>query len=137
MTRTAQTSVAEKVLLEPDSDKWLSRLESLSEFAAHLEKGLSSQKRKLYSRYEREYDKFLCEELEKVRAEGQKARADEWDRRSAEWNKVFKGLLETVERTARSGQEKHATLISMTPALARMPDRSSPPSPIPIEGTRP
>ncbi len=68
VTRTAQTSVAEKVLLEPDSDEWLSRLESYSEFAAHLEKGLSSQKRKLYSCYEHEYDKFLCEELEKVRA---------------------------------------------------------------------
>src|SRR6266576_1525037 len=137
MTRTAQTSVAEKVLLEPDSDKWLSQLESLSEFAAHLEKGLSSQKRNLYSRYEREYDKFLCEELEKVRAKGRKARADEWDRQSAEWNKVFKGLLETVECTARSGQEKHAMLISTTPALACMPDRSSPPSSIPIEGMRP
>ena len=86
-------SIAEKILLELDSNEWLSQLESFSEFAAHLKKGLSSQKRKLYSHYEREYDKFLCEELEKVRAEGQKARADEWDRRSAEWNKVFKGLL--------------------------------------------
>src|SRR6266581_5282754 len=67
VTRTAQTSVAEKVLLEPDSNEWLSRLESFSEFAAHLEKGLSSQKRKRYLRYECEsrYDKFLCEELEK------------------------------------------------------------------------
>src|SRR6266550_3237509 len=137
VTRTAQTSVAEKVLLEPDSDEWLSRLESYSEFAAHLEEGLSSQKRKLYSRYEREYDRFYREELEKVRAEGRKARDEEWDRRSAEWNKVFKGLLETVERTARSGQEKHATLISTTPAPARTPDRSGPPPSIPIEGTRP
>ena len=66
VTRTAQTSIAEKVLLEPDSNKWLSWLESFSEFVAHLKKGLSSQKRKLYSRYEHEYDKFLCEELEKV-----------------------------------------------------------------------
>src|SRR6266550_3143988 len=137
VTRTAQTSVAEKVLLEPDSDEWLSRLESYSEFAAHLEEGLSSQKRKLYSRYEREYDRFYREELEKVRAEERKARADEWDQWSAEWNKVFKGLLETVERTARSGQEKHATLISTTPALAHTPDCSGPPPSIPIEGTRP
>src|SRR6266566_525290 len=53
VTRTAQMSVTEKVLLEPDSDEWLSRLESYSEFAAHLEKGLSSQKRKLYLCYKR------------------------------------------------------------------------------------
>src|SRR6266550_1686146 len=102
VTRTAQTSIAEKVLLEPDSNEWLSRLESFSEFAAHLEKGLSSQKRKRYLRYECEsrYDKFLCEELEKVRAEGRKAWADEWDQWSAE---VFEGLLEAVESERRYG----------------------------------
>src|SRR6266550_1272920 len=148
VTRTAQTSVAEKVLLEPDSDEWLSRLESYSEFAAHLEKGLSSQKRKLYSRYEREYDKFLRKELEKVRAEGRKARADEWDRRSAEWNEVFEGLLEAVESERRYGQERPSTptpdscspqreVRTTTPSLARTPDHSSPPPSIPIEGTRP
>src|SRR6266576_5915385 len=148
VTRTAQTSVAEKVLLEPDSDEWLSRLESYSEFAAHLKKGLSSQKRKLYSRYKREYDKFLREELGKVRAEERKARADEWDRQSAEWNKVFEGLLEAVESERRYGQERPSTptpdscspqreVRTMTPSLACTPDRSGPPPSIPIEGTRP
>src|SRR6266576_2509240 len=147
VTRTAQTSIAEKVLLEPDSNKWLSQLESFSEFAAHLEKGLSSQKRKLYSRYEREYDKFLCKELEKVRAEGRKARADEWDRWSAEWNEVFEGLLEAVESERRYGRERPSapTPNSCSPqlevrttalSLAHMPDHPSPSS-IPIEGTRP
>src|SRR6266550_1164474 len=148
VTRTAQTTVAEKVLLELDSDEWLSRLESYSEFAAHLEKGLSSQKRKLYSRYEREYDKFLCEELGKVRAEERKARADEWDRQSAEWNKVFEGLLEAVESERRYGRERPSTptpdscspqreVRTTTPSLARTPDRSGPPPSIPIEGTHP
>src|SRR6266567_5969985 len=147
VTRTAQTSVAEKVLLEPDSDEWLSRLESYSEFAAHLEKGLSSQKRKLYSRYECEYDKFLRKELEKVRAEGRKARADEWDRQSAEWNEVFEGLLEAVESERRHGRERPSAptpnscspqleVRTTTPSLARTPDHPSPPS-IPIEGTHP
>src|SRR6266576_4855507 len=42
VTQAAQTSVAKKVLLKLDSNEWLSRLESLSEFAAHLEEGLSS-----------------------------------------------------------------------------------------------
>src|SRR6266550_1940889 len=148
VTRTAQTSVAKKVLLEPDSDEWLSRLESYSEFAAHLEKGLSSQKRKLYSCYEREYDKFLHEELEKVRAEGRKARDEEWDRQSAEWNKVFEGLLEAVESERRYGRERPSTptpdsclpqreVRTTTPNLACTPDRSGPPPSIPIEGTRP
>src|SRR6266550_4657370 len=148
VTRTAQTTVAEKVLLELDSDEWLSRLESYSEFAAHLEKGLSSQKRKLYSRYEREYDKFLCEELGKVRAEERKARADEWDRQSAEWNKVFEGLLEAVESERRYGRERPSTptpdscspqreVRTTTPSLARTPDHSGPPLSIPFEGTRP
>src|SRR6266566_2867832 len=148
VTRTAQTSIAEKVLLEPDSNEWLSRLESYIEFAAHLEKGLSSQKRKLYSRYEREYDKFLREELGKVRAEERKARADEWDRQSAEWNKVFEGLLEAVESERRYGRERPSTptpdscspqreVRTTTPNLARTPDHSGPPPSIPIEGTRP
>src|SRR6266550_4229874 len=147
VTRTAQTSVTEKVLLEPDSNEWLSQLESFSEFAAHLEKGLSSQKRKLYSCYEREYDKFLCEELEKVRAEGRKARADEWDQRSAEWNEVFEGLLEAVESERRYGRERPSAptpnsclpqleVRTMAPSLAHTPDHPSPLS-IPIEGTRP
>src|SRR6266576_6183244 len=147
VTRTAQTSIAEKVLLEPDSDKWLSRLESLSEFAAHLEKGLSSQKRKLYSRYEREYDKFLCEELEKVRAEGRKAWADEWDQQSAEWNEVFEGLLEAIESERRYGRERPSAptpnscspqleVRTTAPSLARTPDHSSPPSSIPFAGMR-
>src|SRR6266576_3028232 len=147
VTRTAQTSVAKKVLLEPDSDEWLSRLESYSEFAAHLEKGLSSQKRKLYSRYEREYDKFLRKELEKVRAEGRKARADEWDQQSAEWNEVFEGLLEAVESERRYGRERPSTptpdscspqreVRTTAPSLAHTPDHPSPSS-IPIEGTRP
>src|SRR6266576_3387702 len=147
VTRTAQTSIAEKALLEPDSNEWLSRLESFSEFAAHLEKGLSSQKRKLYSRYEREYDKFLCKELEKVRAEGRKARADEWDRWSAEWNEVFEGLLEAVESERRYGRERPSAptpnsclpqleVRTMAPSLAHTPDHPSPSS-IPIEGTRP
>jgi len=65
VTRTAQTSIAEKVLLKFDSDKWLSQLGSLSEFAAYLKKGLSSQKQKLYSHYECEYDRFYREELGK------------------------------------------------------------------------
>src|SRR6266576_3776446 len=147
VTRTAQTSIAEKALLEPDSNEWLSRLESFSEFAAHLEKGLSSQKRKLYSRYEREYDKFLCKELEKVRAEGRKARADEWDRWSAEWNEVFEGLLEAVESERRYGRERPSAptpnscspqleVRTTAPSLAHTPDHPSPSS-IPIEGTRP
>ncbi len=59
VARAAQTSIAEKVLLKLDSDEWLSQLESLSEFVAHLKEGLSSRKRKLYSRYKRKYDKFL------------------------------------------------------------------------------
>src|SRR6266576_2029429 len=147
VTQTAQMSIAEKVLLEPYSNKWLSQLESFSEFVAHLEKGLSSQKRKLYSRYEREYDKFLCEELEKVRAEGRKAQADEWDQWSAEWNEVFEGLLETVERTARSGRERPSAptpnscspqleVRTTAPSLAHTPDHPSP-SFIPIKGTCP
>src|SRR6266550_99039 len=137
VTCTAQTSVAEKVLLEPDSDEWLSRLESYSEFAAHLEEGLSSQKRKLYSHYEREYDRFYCEELEKFQAEERKARDEEWDRLSAEWAELCKGLFKTVEHAARCGQEKHNMLITMMPAPAHTPDRSGPPPSIPIEGTRP
>src|SRR6266576_1320616 len=148
VTRTAQTSIAEKVLLEPDSNEWLSRLESFSEFAAHLEKGLSSQKRNLYSRYEREYDKFLCEELEKVRAKERKARADEWDQWSAEWNEVFEGLLEAVESERRYGRERPSTptpdscspqreVRTTMPSLVRTPDHSGPPPSIPIEGTRP
>src|SRR6266550_2279821 len=148
VTRTAQTSIAEKVLLELDSNEWLSRLEGYSEFAAHLEKGLSSQKRKLYSRYEREYDKFLREELEKVRAEERKARDEEWDRQSAEWNKVFEGLLEAIESERRYGRERPSTptpdscspqreVRTTTPSLARTPDHSGPPPSIPIKGTHP
>src|SRR6266576_96337 len=147
VTRAAQTSVAEKVLLELDSDKWLSQLESLSEFAAHLEKGLSSQKRNLYSRYEREYDKFLCEELEKVRAKERKARADEWDQWSAEWNEVFEGLLEAVESERRYGRERPSTptpdscspqreVRTTAPSLAHTPNHPIPSS-IHIEGTHP
>src|SRR6266576_3455249 len=147
VTRAAHTSVAEKVLLEPDSDEWLSRLKSYSEFAAHLEEGLSSQKRKLYSRYEREYDRFYREELEKVRAEERKARADEWDQWSAEWNEVFERLLEAVKSERRHGRERPSAptpnscspqleVRTTAPSLAHTPDHPSPSS-IPIEGTRP
>ena len=152
----AHPRVMEKARLEPNSIEQCRILQTQhNELISNYKIELSSQKRELYSRYERKYINFCHDEHLKAR---DKAQAEGRGRWSEEWDKSTKHCLEMLDvlkRGTECGREKpHISLVSegiharpssrsselkATTALSskHAPDSLNPSLPVPKERIRP